>query len=99
MGSMLVFEIIFGLKIGVFIIKDNYEFINNINDLFAVKMPKDPNLKRELEKPFNTTISINEGEEMKLIVSDLSKTYPNGVPAHIATLKGSLHPRLRRFRS
>ena len=39
-GSMLVFEIIFGFKIGVFIIKDNYEFINDIKDLFAVKMPK-----------------------------------------------------------
>lgn len=51
MASILVFEIISDLKIRVFIIKDNDEFINNNRDLFAVKMPEDSKPKKELEKP------------------------------------------------
>lgn len=49
--------VIFGLKIAVGIITDNYEFINNINDLFVVKTPTEPKLKRKLAKPCNTTIT------------------------------------------
>ena len=48
--------VIFGLKIAVGIITDNYEFINNINDLFVVKTPAESKLKRKSAKPFNPTM-------------------------------------------
>jgi len=40
---MFIFELIFGFKIRVFIIKHFDKFINNIEYLFTVKVLADPN--------------------------------------------------------
>jgi len=40
---MLVFEIVFWLKFGVFVMQDFHKLVNNIQDLLAVKMSANPN--------------------------------------------------------
>lgn len=39
---MLVFEVIFGLQIGVLVVQDFHKLVNNIEDLLTVKMPANP---------------------------------------------------------
>lgn len=42
LASLLVFDLDFGFKIGIFMIKDNKKFTNDMKDLFAVKKPETP---------------------------------------------------------
>ena len=39
---MLVFEVIFGLQIGVLVVQDFHKLVNNVEDLLTVKMPANP---------------------------------------------------------
>ncbi len=40
--GMLVFEVVFWLKFGIFIMQDFHKLVNNVQDLLAVKMSANP---------------------------------------------------------
>ena len=39
---MLVFEVVFGLKLGILVVQNFSKLVNNIEDLLVVKMPANP---------------------------------------------------------
>jgi len=40
--GMLVFEVVFGLKLGILVVQNFSKLVNNIEDLLVVKMPANP---------------------------------------------------------
>jgi len=39
---MFVFEVVFGLKFGIFVMQDFHKLVNNVEDLLTVKMFTNP---------------------------------------------------------